>query len=122
MQNSLRLSAICLNASVLLLVVLVSAGCEDQTFASRMRGHSLATVVDELGQPQTIISFPASRNLYEYQMSLGHHLSRAELTAHVVVKQGRWPGLLSTHYVWFIQRDKQWVAVDAFDMPRGRLY
>jgi len=54
MQNSLRLSAICPNASVLLLLVLlVSAGCEDRTFASRMRGHSLSAVVDELGQPHT---------------------------------------------------------------------
>lgn len=123
MQNSLRLSVICLNASVLLLVVLVSAGCEDRTFASRMRGHSLSTVVDELGQPQTTYSFPVGPPfLYEYRGGLLHHLSQAELAAHVVVKEVCWPGLLSTHYVWFIERDKQWVAVNALDWPRGRRY
>ena len=120
MQNSLRLYAICLNASVLLLVLLMSTGCEDRTFASRMRGHSLSTVVDKLGQPQTTTSFPVSPSLYEYQMGVPRHLSQAELAAHVVVKEICWPGLLSTHYVWFIERDKQWVAVNALDWPRGR--
>lgn len=121
MPNPSRLSAICSNASVLL-VLLVSAGCEDRTFASRLHGHSLATVVDELGQPQTSTSFPVSPSLYEYQMGIPGHLSQVELAAHVVIKEVCWPVLLSTQYVWFIERDKQWVAVDALDWPRGRRY
>ncbi len=122
MQNCLRFSAICPNAFVLLLVLLVSTGCEDRTFASRMRGHSLSAVVDELGQPQTTTSFPVSPSLYEYQLGVPHHLSQTELAAHAVVREVCWPGVLSTQYVWFIERDKQWVAVAALDSPRGSVY
>jgi hypothetical protein len=105
-----------------LLLGLVGGGCQDRTFAVRIRGHTLAHVVEELGPPYTMTAFPASLSLYEYQLGLRHHLSRAELTAHVVVKQGRWSGLLRTRYVWFVQRKQQWVAVDALDWPRGTMY
>jgi len=121
-KHSLCLATIYSRFLILVLVVIVDAGCEDRTFAVRMRGHTVRAVVEELGQPQTTISFPANPSLYEYQMGLRHHLSRAELAAHVVVKEGCWPALLSTRYVWFAQREEELVAVDALDSPRGRQY
>ena len=80
-------------------------------------------MVEELGPPQITYSFPVGLSfLYEYRGGFSHHLSRAELAAHVMVQEVRWLGLLSMRYVWFVQRQEQWVAVDVLDWTRGTRY